>query len=141
MRVRVTLVIAVCVVAVAWAWVSSSTLEAQAPATGRAATIRCQPEQTYRDERDASGRGAEYCARALGGQLSVKDGPFKFWQAGSTLTEGTYRDGRQIGAWKECDRFGRCPTADRSTDWAAPRTRAATRTEVPVSFRDGRYVF
>lgn len=142
MRVmRTVLAAGVCIAAVVWSWQPCSVLEAQAPATVRAPTIRCEPGRTYRDERDASGRGAEYCARALGGQLSVKDGSFKFWEGGNTLSEGTYQDGRQIGAWKECDRFGRCPTTDRSADWATARTRPGMRAEVPVSFRGDKYVF
>lgn len=136
-----TLAVVVSTLGIVCAWTTPGDLEAQASASARVATIRCQPGQTYRDERDASGRGAEYCARALGGQLSVKDGSFKLWEGGSTLREGTYQDGRQIGVWKECDRFGRCPTEDYSADWASARTRPGTRTEIPVSFRDGRYVF
>jgi hypothetical protein len=129
------------IIAVVGAWQLPPTIEAQAPATARSATIRCEPGQIYRDERDAFRRGAEYCGRALGGLLWVNDGPFKFWNGDDTVSEGSHRAGRQVGVWKECNRFGRCSTTDRGAEWAAGRQRPGTRPEVPVSFRDGKYLF
>lgn len=115
------------------------TVSAQAPPPGRTPTVHCEAGLTYHDERNTDGWGAEYCARELGGHMSVKVGPYKFWESGKTNSEGAYRDGREVGTWKDCDRFGRCRTVDH--DQMASPPRAGRREEVPVSFVDGRYRF
>ena len=39
----------------------------------------------------------------------MKDGPFRFWfNRDFEGSHGSYNEGREVGKWTECDRFGRC---------------------------------
>lgn len=136
---RVELIAAALALMLASALHTRPGVSAQTPQPARPPTIQCEAGLTYHDERNTDGWGAEYCARELGGHMSVKVGPYKFWESGKTNSEGVYRDGREVGTWRDCDRFGRCRTIDH--DQMSTPTRAGRQEEVPVSFVDGRYRF
>ena len=102
--------------------------------------INCPAGTVYRDLRPDAGR-QEFCERLLPGSLKVKDGPFRFWfSEGHPGDEGTYKDGRQVGAWKECSRFGKCKHVVYELSFSFEKDRAGFRREVPVSFQHGKYV-
>jgi len=105
-----------------------------------AKTITCAPGQTYENTRDAAGVGVERCVRELPGSLSVNDGPYKFWNVTEADEEGAYKDGRKIGTWKECNRFGRCKTAAYQLFSAEERRRGEKR-QIPITFSGGKYVY
>jgi hypothetical protein len=103
--------------------------------------INCAAGTVYRDLRPDAGR-KEFCERLLSGSLKVKDGPFRFWFGeGHPGDEGTYKDGRQVGPWKECTRFGECKHVVYELTFPYERGRAGFQREVPVSFQHGKYVF
>jgi hypothetical protein len=103
--------------------------------------INCPAGTVYRDLRPDAGR-QEFCERLLPGALKVKDGPFRFWfSEGRPGDEGTYKDGRQVGPWKECSRFGKCRHVVHELTFPYEKDRAGFRREVPVSFQHGKYVF
>jgi hypothetical protein len=73
--------------------------------------VDCPGDRVYRDNRN--GGGQVFCERVLPGSLTVKDGPFRFWfNPDFEGSSGNYNDGREVGKWKECDRFGRCEQKD-----------------------------
>jgi hypothetical protein len=83
----------------------------------------------------------ELCELSLPGSLVVNDGPSRFWYSeGHPGEEGSYRNGRKVGKWRECDRFGRCRDQMYELISAAERGRGA-KAEVPVTFVNGEYVF
>ena len=101
----------------------------------------CPAGTVYRDLRPNAGR-EEFCERLLPGSLRVKDGHFKFWfSEGNPGDEGTYTDGRRVGPWKECSRFGKCTHVVYELMFPYEKGRPGFRREVPVSFQDGKYVF
>jgi hypothetical protein len=101
----------------------------------------CPTGTVYRDLRPDAGR-QEFCERLLPSALRVKDGPLRFWfNENLPGDEGTYKDGREIGPWKECDRFGKCKSVVHEIVSPNERTRPNFRLEVRVSFRGGKYVF
>ena len=103
--------------------------------------IVCPPGTTYRDLRPDAGR-REFCERLLPGSLKVKDGPFRFWfSEGHPGDEGTYQDGRQVGDWKECDRFGKCSQVIHEQTFPYERERSGFHPDVPITFQRGKYVF
>lgn len=103
--------------------------------------IVCPPGTTYRDLRPDAGR-REFCERLLPGSLKVKDGPFRFWfSEGQPGDEGTYQDGRQVGDWKECDRFGKCSQVIHEQTFPYERERSGFHPDVPITFQRGKYVF
>jgi hypothetical protein len=103
--------------------------------------ITCPIGTVYRDLRPDAGR-QEFCERLLPGSLRVKDGPFRFWFNESLPgDQGSYKDGREIGPWKECDRFGKCRSVVHEIAFPHERDRPNFRREVPVSFQRGKYVF
>jgi hypothetical protein len=103
-------------------------------------TIKCPPEREYKDIRQDAGRW-EYCEKALPGSLRVLDGPSRSWLNPSLLgTEGSYQDGRQIGHWKECDRFGNCRELDYDLLYSNEREHNVT-PQIPISYSDGKYTF
>lgn len=102
--------------------------------------IECPPGTTYRDIREDAGR-QEFCERQLPGSLKVKDGPFRSWfSEGHPGDEGTYRDAREIGQWRECNRFDKCSQVTHELIFPYERERDGFRREVPVTFHRGRYV-
>ena len=103
--------------------------------------INCPAGTFYRDLRPYAGRD-EFCERLLPGLLKVKDGPFRSWfSEGNPGDKGTYRDGRQVGLWEECSRFGKCRQVVYELTFPYEKDRAGFRREVPVSFQHGKYVF
>src|SRR5882762_4737708 len=83
--------------------------------------INCPAGTVYRDLRPDAGR-QEFCERLLPGSLKVKDGPFRFWfSEGYPGDEGAYKNGRQVGPWKECSRFGNAGAW--SMNWHFPTKR------------------
>lgn len=102
--------------------------------------IECPPGTTYRDIREDAGR-QEFCERPLRGSLKVKDGPFRSWfSKGHPGDEGTYRDGREVGQWKECNRFGKCSRVTHELTFPYERERDGFHREVPITFQRGKYV-
>lgn len=104
-------------------------------------TIECPADRLYRDIRIDAGR-QEFCEHVLPGFLTVKDGPFRFWfnrdfEGGA----GNYNEGREVGKWKECDRFGRCKQKDYPAIYPEEKQRAGFKPEIPVAYVDGKYVF
>jgi hypothetical protein len=94
-------------------------------------TVDCPPDRVYRDIRIDAGRN-EYCELLLPGDLAVLDGPFRGWYNADFLGYiGAYKMSREIGKWKECDRFGRCSEANYP----------AVSSELPVKYVDGKYIF
>jgi hypothetical protein len=103
--------------------------------------IDCPAGTVYQDLRPYAGR-QEFCERLLPGSLKVKDGPFRFWFNENFLgSEGAYKDGRQVGPWKECSRFGKCTNVAYELTFQDERGRLGFRREIPVSFQSGKYVF
>jgi hypothetical protein len=102
--------------------------------------IECPRGTVYRDIREDAGR-QEFCERLLPGSLKVKDGPFRSWfSEGHPGDEGTYRDGRGIGQWKECNRFDECRQVIHELTFPYERERNGFQRDVPVSFQHGKYL-
>jgi hypothetical protein len=102
--------------------------------------IECPRGTVYRDIREDAGR-QEFCERPLPGSLKVKDGPFRSWfSAGHPGDEGTYRDGRQVGQWNECNRFGKCSQVMHELTFPYELERNGFHSEVPITFEDGKYI-
>lgn len=102
--------------------------------------INCPPGTVYRDIRPDAGR-QEFCERVLPGSLKVKDGPFRSWfSEGYPGDEGTYKDGREVGQWKECTRFGKCKQVIHELVFLYERDRSGFHREVPISFQHSKYV-
>ncbi len=103
--------------------------------------IECPPGTIYRDLRPYAGR-EEFCERLLPGSLKVKDGPSKFWfSEGYPGDQGTYKDGRQVGPWEICNRFGKCTHVVYELTFPDEMGRVGFRREVPISFQHGKYIF
>jgi hypothetical protein len=103
--------------------------------------IRCPEGTVYRDSRTDAG-GEEYCERLLPGSLAVKDGPYRLWFHVKFLgVEGSYANGRRVGPWKECNRFAECKHKDYPLAGPEEQARAGFKAEMPVSYRNGKYVF
>jgi hypothetical protein len=103
--------------------------------------IDCPADTVYRDLRPNAGR-EEFCERLLPGSLKVKDGPFKFWfSEGNPGDKGTYKDGRQVGPWQVCNRFGKCTHVVYELTFPDEKDRVGFRREVPISFQHGKYIF
>jgi hypothetical protein len=103
--------------------------------------ISCPKGTVYRDLRPDAGR-QEFCERLLPGSLRVKDGPFRFWfSADHPGDQGDYRDGRQVGIWTECDRFGKCRQTEYHLIDASEKQRSGFRPVIPVSYENGKYIF
>ena len=82
-----------------------------------------------------------YCEHLLPGSLVVKDGPFRFWFSRNFEgAAGNYHEGREVGTWKDCDRFERCKETEHPLLFPEEQ-RPETRAEVPVSFENGKYTF
>ena len=109
--------------------------------------VECPNDRVYRDNRgDAgggnAGGGQVYCEHVLPGSLMVKEGPFRFWfNRDFEGAAGNYHEGREVGKWKECDRFGRCKATEHPLLYPIEEQRVETRAEVPVSFEKGKYTF
>lgn len=104
-------------------------------------TIECPAGRVYRDERKYAGR-EEFCELLLSGSLAVKDGPYRSWfSEGHPGAEGNYKEGRQVGVWKECDRFDRCKQMVHHPVFPAEKRRPGFKPQIPVSFVNGKYVF
>ena len=103
-------------------------------------TISCPAGTEYRDVRYDAGR-EEYCERRLPGSLRVKDGPSRSWYSFEHPAEhGSYRNGRKVGRWRECNRFDRC--RDRVYEALSPAEKSrGGKPELPVTFANGRYTF
>jgi hypothetical protein len=72
----------------------------------------------------------------------VKDGPFRFWfNRDFEGASGNYNQGREVGKWKECNRFGRCEQKEYPVIYPEEKQRAGFKPEVPVAFLNGKYVF
>lgn len=103
-------------------------------------SIECPAGRVYRDVRIDGGRD-EFCELALPGALSVQDGPERWWSSEGHLGgEGSYRNGRQVGRWKKCDRFDRCRYESYELITSQERVRG-TKPEIPVSFARGKFTF
>jgi hypothetical protein len=104
-------------------------------------TIECPAGRVYRDERQHAGR-EEFCELAFPGSLKVKDGPYRSWfSVGHPGARGNYREGRQVGPWKECDRFDSCRQVKYEDRDANEKQRETFRPTIPVSYARGKYVF
>lgn len=104
-------------------------------------TIECPAGRVYRDERKYAGR-EEFCELLLPGSLVVKDGPYRSWfSEGHPGREGNYKEGRQVGVWKECNRFDRCKQTVYEPVFPAEKQRPGFKPQIPVSFVNGKYVF
>ncbi len=103
-------------------------------------TIECPAGRVYRDERKYAGR-EEFCELLLPGSLVVKDGPYRSWfSEGHPGATGNYKEGRQVGVWKECDRFDRCKQTVYELVFPAEKQRPGFKPQIPVSFVNGKYV-
>ena len=104
-------------------------------------TIHCLAGRVYRDVHEDAGR-EEFCELVLPGFLVVKDGPYRSWfsedHPGAT---GEYVAGREVGTWKECDRFDRCAQVMHEAVFPEEKKRASFKPEVPVSYQGGKYSF
>lgn len=104
-------------------------------------TIDCAAPRVYRDLRKDAGR-EEFCELVLPGSLVVKDGPYRFWfSEGHPGPEGSYDRGREVGPWKECDRFDRCTQRLNEAVFPQEKARAAFKPEIPVWYAHGKYTF
>jgi hypothetical protein len=103
--------------------------------------VDCSGGRAYRDNRNGVG-GAVFCEHALPGSLAVKDGPFRFWfNPDFEGSSGSYKEGRQVGKWKECDRFGRCVQRDYPSMYPEEKQKPGFKAEIPVTYVDGKFVF
>ena len=103
--------------------------------------LDCPGDRVYRDNRNDVG-GQVFCEHVLPGALSVKDGPFRFWfNPDLEGAAGNYGEGREVGKWRECDRFGRCEQKDYPTIYPEEKLRPGFKPEIPVAYLDGKYVF
>jgi hypothetical protein len=104
-------------------------------------TIDCAAPRVYRDLRKDAGR-EEFCELVLPGSLVVKDGPYRFWfSEGHPGPEGSYDRGREVGPWKECDRFDRCTQRLNEAVFPQEKARATFKPEIPVSYAHSKYTF
>lgn len=103
-------------------------------------TIHCPAGHIYRDVRKYAGR-EEYCEVVKPGLLVFKDGPYRSWfSEGHPGSSGQYLMGRQVGEWKECDRFDRCRQHKYPAAYPRELRRRGFKQEVPISYHDGEYV-
>jgi hypothetical protein len=103
--------------------------------------VDCAAGTIYEDVRIDAGR-QEFCERLQPGALKVKDGPFRSWfSEGNPGDEGVYKDGRQVGLWKKCTRFGKCSRTTYELVFPYEKERPGFRREIPVSFQNGKYIF
>ncbi len=111
------------------------------PTAGRAdypKSISCPAGRIY-VERD-NGRD-QFCQLQLPGSLWVQDGPARWWfSEGHLGEEGSYRLGRKVGRWKECNRFDHCRVRTYPALWPQEQQRKV-RNEIPVTYAGGKYVF
>ena len=101
--------------------------------------LTCPPGHAYVEREE--GRG-QLCVLELPGFLKVQDGPSRWYfsPGGFVVEEGTYRLGRKIGKWHECDRFSRCE--DRTYEMLYPNEHAlGLQPVIPVTFANRKYVF
>lgn len=103
-------------------------------------SIDCPEGTVYRDVRRDAGRD-EFCERLLPGSLKVQHGPSRWWYSQGRLgEEGGSANGRKVGKWNECDRFGRCRERVHELLSAEEKARGV-KPDVPVTFANGKYVF
>ena len=103
--------------------------------------VECPGDRVYREDRNGVG-GQVFCEHLLPGSLAVKDGPFRFWfNPHFEGSFGNYNEGREVGKWKECDRFGRCEQKDYPAIYPDEKKRPGFKPEIPVAYLDGKYVF
>lgn len=104
-------------------------------------TIDCPADRVYRDVRKDAGR-QEFCEHVWPGAITVKDGPFRFWfNPNFQGSAGNYNEGREVGKWKQCDRFERCEENDYPTIYPAEKERSGFKPQIPLSYVNGKYVF
>jgi hypothetical protein len=104
-------------------------------------TIDCPPGRVYIDIRKDAGR-SEYCNHILPGSLEVKDGPSRFWFNSNLEGEvGKYNEGRKIGKWKECSRFGNCEQKNYPELDPDELQRPSIKPSIPIQYTQGKYVF
>src|SRR5665213_2874880 len=103
-------------------------------------TIQCQAGRAHRDVREYAGR-EEFCEMVEPGSIAFKDGPYRSWYSeGHPGASGQYLMGRQVGHWRECDRFDRCQQHEYPAVYAREQQRRGFKQEVPISFQNGKYV-
>lgn len=94
------------------------------------------------DTRTPSSGGEEYCKLLLPGSLEVNDGPYRFWfNPDFEGAAGNYTLGREIGRWKECDRFSHCQEKNYPELDTDEAQRPGIRPEIPITYRNGKYIF
>jgi len=104
-------------------------------------TVDCPANRIYKDVRIDAGR-SEYCDHILPGSLHVKDGPSRFWfDPNFEGSSGEYSDGRQVGKWKECNRFNHCEEKNYPVLDPDELQRPGIKSEVPIAYSDSKYVF
>jgi hypothetical protein len=102
--------------------------------------VDCPGDRVYRDNRN--GGGQVFCEHLLPGSLTVKDGPFRFWfNPDFEGSSGSYNEGREVGQWKECDRFGRCQQKDYPAVYPEEKQRPGFKPDIPVAYVDAKYIF
>jgi hypothetical protein len=104
--------------------------------------VACPSDRVYRDNRNGAGGGEVFCEQVLPGSLTVKDGPSRFWfNPDFEGASGNYDRGREVGKWKECQRFGQCEQKEYPAIYPEEKQRPAFRPEIPVAYVDAKYVF
>jgi hypothetical protein len=104
-------------------------------------TIDCPAGRVYRDVRGDGGRN-EFCELLLPGSLKVRDGPSRWWYSeGHFGGEGSYKNGRKIGKWKECDSFDRCHDQTYELVYPQEKEHGVKPGEIPLTYLRGKYVF
>jgi hypothetical protein len=111
-------------------------------------TIHCTAERAHRDTRHALNdagngfAGEEYCVLVLPGSLEVRDGPYLSWQYTNIEgAAGSYKLGREIGEWKECNQFDHCEQKDYPELDPDEKQRSGIKPEIPITYSNGKYVF
>lgn len=111
-------------------------------------TIHCSADRVHRDTRHALNdagngfAGEEYCVLVVPGSLEVRDGPYLSWQYTNIEgAAGSYKLGREIGEWKECNQFDHCDQKDYPELDPDEKQRSGIKPEIPITYSNGKYVF
>lgn len=104
-------------------------------------TVTCPEGTTYRDIRQGAIR-EELCERPRDGGVVVRNGPYRSWFGpGYPAETGEYENGRRVGGWQRCTRFGQCDQVQHERTSGFERQREQFSNEIPLQYSDGTFTF